>query len=55
MNKFGWWALALIFGWLTYRFAIDGAAAMGEDNPKAIAFTAVVALTGLYGATSNNS
>lgn len=55
MSKLGWWVLALVFGWLTYKVAVDGAAFMGEDNPKAIAFTAVVALTGLYGATSNNS
>lgn len=54
MSKIGWWALALIAGWLTFKFATVGEAQMGADNPKAIAFTAVLALVGLYGATSKS-
>lgn len=55
MDKFWWWAGAVIFGWLTYKFATQGAAYMGGENSKAIAFTAVLAAVCLWGATSKSS
>ena len=55
MNKFGYWALAIIFGWLTYKFLTAGVPLMGDDNGKAIFFSAAVSLAGPYGATSSNN
>lgn len=55
MSKATWWAGAVIFGWLTYKFATQGATYMGAENPKAIAFTAVLALICLWGANSKSN
>jgi hypothetical protein len=54
MSKLGWWVLTLVFGWLTYKFATEGGVLMGPDNNKAISFSAVMALAGLYGATNKD-
>lgn len=54
-GKFTWWLGAFFFGWLTYKFATQGAAYMGGENNKAIWFTAALAVICVWGALDKSS
>lgn len=54
-GKIKWWAGALFFAWLTYKFATQGATYMGAENNKAIWFTGALAVICVREAVNKSS
>ena len=54
MNRFFNGVLCVIFLALTYKFATEGQAHMGSDNPKAVLFTLGIAVVFGLGAFSSS-
>ena len=55
MSKVLNWIICGFFVWLTYKFATDGQASMGGDNPKAVLFTLGLAVVFGLSAMSGSS